>query len=132
MLAKFELKDNAQPVFKKKRKVPFASLEQINEQLDRLVKAGVLAKLQYSDWAAPTAYVKKKSKEIRICADFYTGLNVVLKDFNYPLPCPEDIFAKLNGGKFFSKIDLSDAYVQNPVEVLSYHALTLIAVREFC
>ena len=29
---------------------------------------------------------------------------------------PEDLFAKLNGGKFFSKIDLSDAYLQIPVE----------------
>ena len=67
-------------LFKKKRNVPFASLEQINEESDRLVKTGVLAKLQYSRWAAPTVYVKKKSKEIRICADFSTGLNAALKD----------------------------------------------------
>ena len=104
MLAKFELNDNAQPVFKKKRNVPFASLEQINEELDRLVKTGVLAKLQYSDWTMPTVYAKKKLKEIRICTDCTTGLNAALKDFNYPLSCPEDIFVKLKGGKFFSKL----------------------------
>ena len=62
MLAKSELKYNAQAVFKKKRNVPFASLKQINEELDRLVKTGVLAKLQYSVWAAPTVYVKKEVK----------------------------------------------------------------------
>ena len=78
-----------------------------------LVRTGVLAKLQYSDWTASTVYVKKKSKEILICADFSTGLIAALKDFNYPLPRPEDIFAKLNEGKFFSKID---AYLQIPVE----------------
>ena len=71
MLAKFELNGNAQPVFKKKHNVPFASLEQINEELDRLVKTGVLAKLQYSDWTAPTVYVKKKSKEIRVFINIY-------------------------------------------------------------
>ena len=101
MLAKFELNDNVQPVFKKKRNVPFTSLEQINEELTRLVKTGVLAKLQYSDWAAPTVYVKKKSKEIRIFTDFSTGLNAALKGFNYLLPCPEDIFAKLGEIFFF-------------------------------
>ena len=70
-------------MFKKKHNVPFASLEQIKKELERLVKTGVLAKLQYSDWAAPTVYVKKKSKEIRIHTNFSIGLNAALKDFNY-------------------------------------------------
>ena len=70
MKAKFE---QVQPAFKKKRNVPFVSLEQINEELDRLIKTGVLSRLEYSEWAAPTVYVKKKSKEIRVCADFSIG-----------------------------------------------------------
>ena len=45
MMAKFELQDDVQPVFNKKRNVPFASLEKINEELDRLVKTEVLSKL---------------------------------------------------------------------------------------
>jgi len=36
----------------------------------------------------------------------------VLKDHNYPLPAPEDIFSRLSGGKIFTKMDLSDAYLQ--------------------
>ena len=81
----------------------FASLEQIKEEFDRLVKTGVLSKLEYSKWSAPTVYIRKKSKEICICADFSTGLNAALKDCHYPLPSPEDIFAKLNGGRFSPK-----------------------------
>ena len=61
-------------------------------------------------------YKKKKSKEIRVCANFSTGLNAALKDYHYPLPSPEEVFNKLNGGKVFSKIDLSEAYLQIPVE----------------
>ena len=57
-------------------------------------------------------YVKKKNKKIRVCADFSTGLNDCLMDHSYPFPSPEDIFTKLNGGKIFSKIDLSEAYLQ--------------------
>ena len=92
MMAQFELQDNVKPVFKKKRNVPFATFEQINEKLDRLLKTRNLSKLEYSDWAAPTVYVKKKSKEVRVCGDFSTEVNAALKDFDN-LPCPDDIFA---------------------------------------
>ena len=112
---------------KKKQNVPFALLEQINEELDRLVKTWVLSKLEL---AAPTVYVKMKSKEVRVCADFSTGLNAALKNCHCPLPSLEDIFTKLNGGKFFSKIDLSDAYLQIPVEEESSKLLCINTHRK--
>ena len=42
--AKFELKENTRPVFRKKRNVPFAATEEINKELDRLVNMGILKK----------------------------------------------------------------------------------------
>ena len=44
--------------------------------------------------------------------------------YHYPLPSTE-VFTKLNGGKFFSKIDFSDAYLQIPVEEESSKLLCL-------
>ena len=60
--------------------------------------------------------MKKKNNKIRVCADFSTGLNECLRDHTNPVPTPEEIFSKLNGGKVFSKIDLSEAYLQVKVE----------------
>ena len=60
--------------------------------------------------------MRKKSNQIRVCADFSTGLNQALKDNHNTLPSPEEILNKVNGGKIFSKIDLSDAYLQIKVE----------------
>ena len=54
-----------------------------------------------------------------------TGLNASLKDNHHPLPVAEDIFATLNGGKFFAKLDLSDAYLQVEVEPESREFLTI-------
>ena len=105
MKAQSQVKDYAQPIFKKKRNVPFGALEQIDEELDRLEKAGILSKTGLSEWDAPTVYVRKKSNQIRICADFSTEFNQALNDHHYQLPSPEEKFNKLNYGQIFSKID---------------------------
>ena len=57
---KFELKDSAGPIFKSKRNIPLSSLEVIDKELKRLVKLGVIKKVDYSEWASPTMYVKKE------------------------------------------------------------------------
>ena len=64
--AKFELKENTRPIFRKKRNIPFAATEEINKELDRLVNIGILSKVEFSEWAAPTVYIRKKSKKIRV------------------------------------------------------------------
>ena len=73
--------------------------------------------------------MKKKSNQIRVCADFSTGLNQALKDHHYPLPSSEAIFNKLNGDKFFSRIDLSGAYLQIEVEENSSKLLCINTLR---
>ena len=77
--AKFELKENTRPIFRKKRNVPFTATEEINEELDRLGNMGIL-------YIRIIIYIRKKCKEIRVCADFSTGLNAALKDYHYPTP----------------------------------------------
>ena len=47
--ATFELKDNAAPFFKPKHRVPFAALESINKELDRLEKLGGISPVDYSE-----------------------------------------------------------------------------------
>ena len=95
MVVKLELKNNSQPVFKKNRNIPFTLFTQIDKELQRLVQMGVISKIQNNKWAAPAVYIKKKSNEIRVCADFSTGLNVALKEYHYPLPSPDEVFSKL-------------------------------------
>ena len=59
-----------------------------------------------------------------MCANFSTNLNDCLEDHAYPLPSPEDIFTKLNG-RVFSKLDLSEAYLQVKVSEESLKYLTI-------
>ena len=57
--AKFKHIDNAQTVFREKRNVSFASPEKINKELDRLVKNGILSKVEFNQLAAPTVRQKE-------------------------------------------------------------------------
>ena len=61
--AKFELKENTRPVFRKRRNVPFAATEEINKEIDRLVNMGILSKVECSEWVAPTVYIRKNLRK---------------------------------------------------------------------
>ena len=53
------MKDDAKPVFYKPRPVLYAQKDGITEEVNSLVKAGVLYKVEFSNWAAPTIPVQK-------------------------------------------------------------------------
>ena len=51
-----------------------------------------------------------------MCGDFKVTINQCVEAKLYPLPTTENIFAHLAGGRVFSKLDLSQAYLQLPVD----------------
>ncbi|XP_058817794.1 uncharacterized protein K02A2.6-like [Topomyia yanbarensis] len=102
--AKLYLRQDIQPVFRGKRPVPFAALESIETELNRLEKLEIISPVAYSDWAAPIVAVRKKAvdgqpSKLRVCADYSIGLNSAILPNHHPLPLPEEIFAKLSGSK---------------------------------
>ena len=115
--ANIEMDPGATPRFCKARTVPYAMREKVEEELDRLVAEGTLEPVDYSDWAAPiVAVMKSDRKSVRICGDFRMTINPVSKLNRYPIPKTEDIFATLKQGKLFTKLDLSQAYLQLKLE----------------
>lgn len=106
------MKPGAKAPYCNPRPAPFAVQPSIEQELQRLQSIGVISPTTSANCAAPIVAAKKKTGEVRICGDFSTGLNEAIEDHRYPLPLPEDIYAKLNGSSVFSHIDLSDAFLQ--------------------
>ena len=104
--ASLKLRADARPTFRRPRSVPYATKQAVEDELDRLEK------VPFSEWAAPIVVVPKKDGKIRMCGDYKTTINPVMEVDQYPLPKPEDLFATLAGGKKFSTLDLSQAYLQ--------------------
>ena len=56
--------------------------------------------------------IPKKDGSFHICGDYKVTVITELVVDQYPLPKPEELFAALTGGKVFSKLDLSQAYLR--------------------
>ena len=72
----------------------------------------IVTKVDYSDWATPIVVVQKPNGKVRICGDYRATVNPCLHIQQHPIPRIEELFAKLQGGVQFSKLDMRDPYLQ--------------------
>ncbi|XP_043208414.1 uncharacterized protein K02A2.6-like [Amphibalanus amphitrite] len=112
LTAKLKLKDDAEPVFRKVRPVPYALQDAVDEELKKWEKTGIAERIEYSDWATPLVVVPKPGGGVRLCGDYKHTVNKQLDVPQHPMPNLEDMLPKLAGMKYFSKLDLSTAYLQ--------------------
>ena len=81
--------------------------------------------MTYSNWAAPIVPVLKHDGSIRLCGDYRVTVNQAAKVDTYPLPKVEDLFAAMSGGKIFTKLDMSQAYLQQHLDDKSKELVTI-------
>ena len=96
--AEIKLKDKAVPVQKPLRRIPVAMRDEFQEEIDSMVKAGILTKLdknQATEWLNFFVVVRKPSGKLRVCLD--------PTDLNPDIICPvcnsntlDDIVHKLH------------------------------------
>ena len=117
--AKIYVDPTAKPVFCKAHSLPYAMKVKVEEELEWLVKQGILEPVEFAEWAAPIMPVVKSDKSsVCICGDFKLTVNKTSKLDKYPIPRIEDLFTTLNGGKTFTftKLDMRQAYQQLPLD----------------
>ena len=112
MEVKLFVEENSKPKFFKARTVPLALRDKVSDELDSLQAKGIIVPVKISSWAAPAVPVIKRDGNVRLCADYKLTINSVAKNEVYLLPRIEELFASISGGKVFSKLDLSHAYLQ--------------------
>ena len=118
--AKIYVEEGARPRFEKARPVPFAIHDKVEKELDRLQALGVIKPIRFSDWAAPIVPVPKNDGRVRLCATIRSQ-----RLEKYPIPRIEELFTSLAGGKTFSKLDLSHAYLQVLLDEASRRLVTI-------
>ncbi|KAI2668897.1 Transposon Tf2-6 polyprotein [Labeo rohita] len=104
--------NDASPRFYRPRSVPYALKTKVEEEINRLLRDKIISPVKYSEWAAPVVPILKPDGSIRLFGDYKLTVNRVSTLEQYPIPRVEDLFALLDGGKQFTKLDMSHAYQQ--------------------
>lgn len=107
-----ELTSDIQPIYQKNRCIPIAYKWAVEKGLKSLEDSGVIRKCDTCQWGTPLVSVLKPIGSSRLCADYKVTINRHLKDVHYPFPRIEEIFASVQKGQTFLKLDFRNAYNQ--------------------
>nr|XP_029713287.1 uncharacterized protein K02A2.6-like [Aedes albopictus] len=127
--ASLTVRKDTKPVYVKARPVAFAVRDAVDKEIDQFVGDGIWERVDHSEWATPVVAVRKAGGRVRLCGDYKITLNPHLLIDDHPLPTVEELFATVAGGETFSKLDLSQAYLQLEVRPEDRDLLTLSTHR---
>lgn len=103
---------SVEPVAQRLRRLPFATLDRVENKLKELETKDIIEKVsEPSSWVSPLVVVVKDTGDIRLCVDMRQVNKAILRE-THPLPTIEDVRWKLNGAKWFSRLDIKDAFYQ--------------------
>ena len=99
------------PVRQKKRNIAPNRLSVLEEEIDKLLKAGFIREVMYPEWLANIIMVKKPNGKWRVCVDF-TNLNKAYPKDSFPLPRIDYLVDETSGYQLLSFLDALSRYHQ--------------------
>ena len=112
----------ANPQAKPPSKAPYAmsvpELDQLKKDLDEWKRKGWI-RVSESPYGAPCAFVRKSDSSRRLVIDYRLLNQNTVRD-EAGLPLPDELFNRLQGSQFWTKLDLRSGYYQiriNPADV---------------
>jgi len=103
---KLELQEGAKPYHARAYKIPRCHVQTLKAEVERLVKIGVLKKVNHSEWAAPTFIIPKKDGSVRFISDF-RELNKRTLRKPHHVPNIQDMPLNLEGFQWATSLDLN-------------------------
>ena len=101
--------------------------KQFDIDCEKLIEQGIFEESEGpSEWISNPVIVPKPDGGTRITVD-YRNLNKSLLNSHHPIPRIDDLRASMNGCKYFSKLDLRQAYFQFPLSEESKKLTTFYA-----
>ena len=114
-LVKHTIETTGTPINIRPRRQPMNLEDKLDTAIKNLWENDIIRKCN-SPWNTPLVCVWRKEKQdIRLCLDF-RQLNLITKRQAFPMPNIPELLDKLEGARYFSSIDLGNAYYQVELE----------------
>lgn len=103
---------NVRPVCQPFRQMPYHQRAAVEAELDRMIENDIIEPaIGPTTWCSAMVVVPKEDGTVRICSDG-RPLKCALQRERHPSVTLSDLKYKINGAKFFSKIDMRAGYYQ--------------------
>jgi len=102
-----------EPIRVKQYPLPYNTKQDIQKEVEVMLSLDVIEPSE-SPYSSPVVIVRKKDGTNRFCVDFRMLNKSTIFDAE-PMPNTDEIFSRLAGSKYFTKIDLSKGYWQVPL-----------------
>lgn len=111
VVVEIPIKKEANPIMQSYRRVPVALEEAVDKKIEELLKQGIIEPVDGpSKWVSPVVIIPKEN-DVRICVDMRRANEAVERE-NHPLPTMEDFLPHIWKGKWFTKLDIKNAFHQ--------------------
>ena len=109
---KLHIDKSITPIQQAVRRIPFHTREKVSNEIKRLEKMGIIERVNGpTTWINPIVPVAKPHNAVRICLDMRRANEAIVRE-RHVIPKIDEIITELHGAKYFSKIDLREAYHQ--------------------
>jgi len=122
---KLELQGGAKPYHACAYNIPRCRIQTLKAEVERLVKIGVLKKVNRSEWAAPFFVIPKKDGSVRFISDF-CELNKRILRKPYHIPNIQDMLLNLEGFQWATSLDLNMGYYHIRLDPASKQLCTIV------
>ena len=100
------------PVQQPFRRIPFNTREKVSREVKRLLSHDILERVNGpTTWVNPVVPVSKKTGDVRLCLDMRRANEAIVRE-RHVIPKIEEVVTELHGARYFSKLDLREAYHQ--------------------